>query len=204
MNQMPQSRVLLYLFCLSLIPLVLALFHYHSESQSLQSLDSQITRLQQAAILRERKQAANNLVRSYYADADRFYVEKQTEALHLLQSETTALQKLGHQPSIAEDPRVSRRLSALTGNTIIFTEGMVQSYPFFNEIPEALQHPVEVDVDDIKKLLSIIEGVDIGPYEPGKNRPQLIITDFRLDSKANQGESEVYILNLKILKREYL
>lgn len=205
MNQMPQSRVLIYLFCLSLLPIAVALFHYRSESQSLQSLESRISRLQDAALIRDRKQSANALVRNYYAEADRFYLEKQTESIRLMEKETDALQKLSSQPYMAEDPRVARRLATLTtANNIVFTEGMVQSYPFFNEIPEALQHPLEVDVDDIKKLLAKIEGATIGPYEPGKNRPQLIVTDFRIDRKATQGESEIYNLNLKILKREYL
>lgn len=204
MSQVPQSRVLLYIFCLSLLPIVFAMFHYNSETQSLQRLESQVSRLQEAAQIRNRKQSANALVRSYYSDADRFYLEKQTESTHLLEQESEALQKLGNQPHMAEDPRITRRLGVLAGNTLVFTEGMVQSYPFFNEIPEALQHPIEVEVEDIKELLAKIEGTKIGPYEPGPNRPQLLLTDFRLERKAPQGESEIYNLNLKILKREYL
>jgi hypothetical protein len=204
MMQMPQSRVLLYIFVLSLIPIVFALIYYQSQSRSLETLESRIQRLQAAAVTLDRKQAANALVRNYFAEADRFYLEKQTESLRLLETETDALQKLGNQPYIAEDPRITRRLNALADNTVIFSEGMVQSYSFFNEIPEALQHPIEVDVDDIKKLLTKIEGVTIGTHEPGPNRPQLIVTDFRLDRKSAQGESDLYTLNLKILKREYL
>lgn len=204
MNQMPQSRVLLYILCLSLLPILFAIFHYYSNSQSLQSLNARVVHLQESAAIRERKQAANSLVKNYYADADRFYLEKQTEAMRLMEKEVDALQKLGSQPHMAEDPRVTRRLSILSSNNIVFNEGMVQTYPGFNEIPGTLQHPIEVDVEDIKRLLSKVEGTKVGIHEPGPNRPQLLITDFRLDRKAAQDESETYNLNFKILKREYL
>lgn len=204
MNEMPQSRVLLYLFCFSLLPILLAGWMYIRESNALDDLEDRITTIQAAAINQERRQAANLQVRNYFREADRFYVDKHISALRLLDKESEALQNLVSQPHVAEDPRVTRRLTALAANTPVFSEGMVQSYAFFNEIPETLVHPLEVDVDDIKKLLSKIEGVKIGPNEPGPNRPQLLITDFRLDRKGSQGESDIYTLNFKFIKREYL
>lgn len=204
MNQMPQNRVLLYLFCFSLLPILFALWNYQIHVSTLDMLEERVQRMQLTYSNTARKQASNLLVRNYYKDADRFYLEKQVESMRLLEKETDALQKASSQKSMAEDPRISRRLAALNNNTIVFSEGMVQSYPFFNEIPDSLAHPVEVDVADIRDLLAKIDGRKIGEDEPGPNRPQLLITDFRLDRKSTPNESEVYNLNFRLIKREYL
>ena len=69
---------------------------------------------------------------------------------------------------------------------------------------ETLVHPIEVNVDDIQEILSGIEGVIIGPYEPPPNPPQLLMLDFKIDRKGISEKNEVYGLNLKLLKREFL
>lgn len=203
MTSLPQNRVLLYIFIFSLFPLALALFRHTSQVGQLNELEAKVNYLQQAAIQRERKQASNLNTRLFFQGADRFYIDKQVESLPLLENESESLIKLANRKEIAEDPRINRRLSTLNNNTLIFSEGMVQTFPFFNEIPEALAHSVEVDLNDLKKILAKIEGVKIGAFEPGPHRPQLIITDFRLDRKTAPEESDLYNLNLKLIKREY-
>lgn len=203
MEKMPQNRVLLYIIGCSLLPILFVLFRFYNEKSTLNELESRITSLQQSAFIRDRKQANNLLVRSYYQDADRFYIDKQIESMPLLEAETQALQKLSGISYMAEDPRISRRLNAIANDKLIFSQGMVQSYPYFNEVPESLSHPVEVDVHDLRALLAKIEGVKIDAIEPQSNRPQLIITDFRLERKGGEGENETYTLNLKLIKREY-
>lgn len=204
MTQLPQSRVLLYLFCFSILPLLWAFYDYTSTSSQLDELQERVVRLQETASQNNRKQAANQMVRSFYDETDRFYIDKHIESINLLEKESDALRKMANQPYVAEDPRITRRISTLANNTPVFSEGMVVSYPFFNEIPETLARPIEVDNEDIKKLLARLEGVKIGPYEPGPNRPQLILTDFRFDRKGGQGESDAYSLNFKLIKREFL
>lgn len=204
MTQLPQSRVLLYLFCFSILPLLWAFYDYTSTSSQLDELQERVVRLQETASQNNRKQAANQMVRTFYDETDRFYIDKHIESINLLEKESDALRKMVNQPYVAEDPRITRRISTLANNTPVFSEGMVISYPFFNEIPETLARPIEVDNEDIKKLLARLEGVKIGPYEPGPNRPQLILTDFRFDRKGGQGESDVYSLNFKLIKREFL
>lgn len=99
-----------------------------------------------------------------------------------------------------------KRLEFLTGtsNDLTFTEGVVQSNPIFQETTETLVHPVEIDTKDLRTILAKIEGTTIGNETPSPNRPQLIILDFKLEKKHVTDKNEVFLLNLKLLKREFL
>lgn len=90
------------------------------------------------------------------------------------------------------------------GNALVFSEGVVQSFPLFQETSETLIHSVEVNPSDIQKILARIEGTKMGEYRPGPHRPQLVITEFKLDKKKVNDKNEVYLLNLKLIKREFL
>ena len=114
MTQMPQNRVLIYLFCFSLLPILLAIWNYKSHSSTLDTLEERVLKLQHSYSNTARKQAANLLVRNYYQDADRFYLDKQVESLRLLEKEVEALQKAANQKSMAEDPRFVAYLGAAT------------------------------------------------------------------------------------------
>ena len=85
---------------------------------------------------------------------------------------------------------------------IVVVAKSCEKYNNFQETIETLAHPVEVDNSDILKILSRIEGVSLHDEKPLETRPQLIITDFRIDRKK-PSLYEVYALNIKILKREY-
>ncbi len=64
-------------------------------------------------------------------------------------------------------------------------------------------HPVEVNVSDLKKILTLIEGRKIGEFETGPQKPQLMILDFKLEKKNIRENNEVFDLNMKLLKREF-
>lgn len=204
MEQLSPSRLFLYLILLNALVFAYVFWHDHSENAQINEVQRRMIRLEQDSQTRNRKRSDNNRVRAYYADADRFYLEKQVQSMPLLRDQRQELEKLLQVKSIAEDPRITRRLAALKENRMVFSEGMVQSYPFFNEIPESLSQPVEVDIEDVRELLAKLEGVHLGPYTPGERRPQMLITEFRLDRKSLSQNENSYMLNLKLLKREYL
>ncbi len=203
MNQLLQSRVVAYLAILGLLPICLAIYHYNSAQKLMEHLNQELEAVQQQVFLLNRKQTANNLVREYYRGADPFYIAKHAQTLPLLDQERQALDKLFHQVDVAPDPVIAKRLDELKTNALDFSEGAVQTYPFFREIPITQSRAVEVDKNDIEHMLSLLEGVDIGPYKSGPNRPQVIITDLKLDRKTSSGGSQWYQLSMKLVKREY-
>jgi len=198
-------RLLLYCMLAGLLPFVFVLFHFFSQKSDVNDLETNIQDMQQMAIVRDRKQAQNVAVRNHFHDTDHFYIDKYVETLIFLEPELEGLQKLVNNKNFAGDELVKKRLEQVSGgNSMGFSEGVVQSTPVFQETTETLVHPVEINTVDLQKILSRIEGVPIGEFTPGPDRPQLIILDFKLDRKNVNDKNEVFILNLKLLKREFL
>lgn len=204
-SKIPQTRILLYLLIAGCIPFLFVLIALLARLGELDDLQDSLQRVQTAALARDKKQALNNMVSSHYHDADHFYIDKQLETISLLEPEIEALQKILQHKNAAEDEQIKRRLEQLTaGNAMAFSEGVVQTYPDFQETTETLVHPVEVNASDLQKILAKVEGIDIGTAAPGPNRPQLIVLDFKLERKKNIDKNEVFLLNMKLLKREFL
>lgn len=167
-------------------------------------LQQELDTTKEALLSYEIKQGTNLATIEHYKDADRFYIDKILETIPLLQPEVEALKKLISQSTFIDSNEVTARLNFLeTKNKLIFSEGVVQSNPYFKETLESLVNPVEVNEQDIQNILSKVEGIPIGPYRPGPDSPQLIITDFKIDKKRTNEENEVYQLQLKFIQREY-
>lgn len=206
-SSIPPKRLLLYLMLSGLIPIMLAVFIFSSELENVNILKNKLNSLQELAFSREKKQSSNIAVRSHFQGADHFYIDKQLETISLLNPEVDSLNKMLGNPNFPHDENIKKRLESLSGqsNKLVFTEGVVQSTQNMQEVTETLVHPVEVNVSDIKQILCKIEGVDIGgECKPLESRPQLIILDFKIEKKNVSEKNQVFLLNLKLLKREYL
>lgn len=205
-SNIPQQRLLLYIALLGLLPALAAFFYFMSNLSSVKSTSHNIQFIEQQAATREKKQAINIAVRNNFREADHFYIDKYLENMSFLDSEIESLQKVITNKNFPDDENIKKRLEQLTGpeNDLIFTEGVVQSTPIFQETTETLVHPVEVNVQDIRSLLARIEGTPIGSEISALNRPQLIILDFKIEKKHLTERNDVFVLNLKLLKREFL
>jgi hypothetical protein len=205
LKNIPQNRLLIYVLLLGLLPFLFVLFNYSTKNSQLNEIQTNLDYIKQRAYSLEQKQAQNISLRNYYRNADHFYIDKYLEAITFQEPEIENLKSIMKEKNFTSDKAIEKRLEFLTSsaNHLSFVEGVVQTYPFFQETTETLAHPVEVNVEDIKKILARIEGIKIGNYEPGPNPPQLLILDFKIDKKTSGNEGEVYILNMKLLKREF-
>ena len=206
LNAIPHNRLVLYLICTGIFPLLFAVALFFSEKIALQELHENLETIQYNALIKEKKQAANMAVRQHFRDADHFYIDKNLETLVFLEPEIEQLQHIVKDKNFANNEAVKNRLEFLTSqsNTLVFSEGIVQTFPLFQETAETLVHPVEVDPSDIQKILAKVEGIKIGNYSPGPHRPQLTITDFKLNKKKVTESNEVFLLDMKLIKREFL
>lgn len=202
----PKMRLFFYMMIAGLLPVIFALFHVFSSQKQVTILRSAVQEIHQMAVIQEKKQAVNTAVRNHFRDADHFYIDKHLETLIFLEPEIESLQKIQSNTHFADDEAVKKRLEFLTGqgNNMVFSEGMVQSTPLLREVVETLVHPVEINESDLQNILARIDGIRIGSFSAAPNRPQLIVTDFKLDRKAVGDKNEVFMLNLKLLKREFL
>ncbi len=206
MNKIPQNRALIYIVILGLLPLMAIVGHLFVKERTITDQRQTIQTLEESILLKQKKQAQNQSVMKHFKDADHFYIDKHLETITLLEPEIQKLQEVVSNKNYAGDETIKKRLDFLTSpnNRLSFTEGSVQSTPFFQETTETLIHPVETNAEDLKKILARIEGVKLGSHEAGPKRPQLVILDFKIDKKKISDKNEVYLLNLKLLKREYL
>jgi len=204
-ENIPKNRLITYLLVLGAVPFVFVFMNFMGDRRQITETQSLIENMKDRAYILDKRQSINIAVRENFKDSDHYYLDKHLETLKFLEPEIEGLHKLESNKNYAGDENVKQRLDFLTGNanTLQFSEGNVQSFQYVQEISDTLVHPVEVNVSDLKKILSLIEGVDIPPNSPPADRPQLIILDFRIDKKEINSKNEVYTLNLKLLKREY-
>ncbi|CDZ79856.1 hypothetical protein BN1013_00356 [Candidatus Rubidus massiliensis] len=205
-NNIPMKRLLTYVMILGLLPIILVFSYFWTKANKYTEIQDSFLVLADKALSKEKKHALNKIVHQTYREADHFYIDKHLETLDLLESEQETLQKILAKPSFTEDESTKKRLEYLqsSSNKLSFAEGVVQSYPFFQETAESLVHPVEVNAEDIQKILAHIEGKEIGLFKCAPKCPQLIITDFKIERKASQDKNEIFQLTMKLLKREYL
>ncbi len=209
MQKVPQSRKVLYLLLLGLIPFFVVYYsyamaqdRYNRTQEDLQSAIVQTTSQNQ-------KELYNDTVRRAFKDKDHFFLTKQLEPLPLLAHEMTSIKKALSAGFTPDKEWFERRLLFLTNgqNALSFHEGEENRYTTFKETEVSLAHVVEVDMHDLSKILSHLEGVQIGQEMPLDSRPQCIISDFRIDRRHAQPSQgmlqDVYLLNFKVIRREF-
>lgn len=206
MNSIPQNRLLTYLFAFGLIPLLLVFYSHFSESSELHKLEQRVDTILFKLQLDEGKYSRNASIQLRHQNADPFFIDSKLESLSFLSDEIENLKAITQDPSFPDTPAIKKRLDFLTGskNRLAFIEEAIQTSTRYKETLEVMRHPIEVGIDDLYKILATVEGVNICSHTPQPNSPQLVITDFNLERKKYPNKNEVFVLNMKLLKREFL
>ncbi|MFZ0564757.1 MAG: hypothetical protein WAM28_00975 [Chlamydiales bacterium] len=193
------SRWILYLVILGLFPLVYVGYDFLKKKQKWESVLHRVATVRRLSETKERRQSVNHLIREKYADVDSFYIDKELESLSFLEKERESLEKILQSQTFTGNEWVENRFAFISGgkNSLQFVEEELQLGEGFQESIETLSHPVEVDSNDLKNILTGIETYS-------QRQPQLIITDFMFKRKSNPEGSEVYELTTKFLKREFI
>jgi hypothetical protein len=204
-KKIPHVQLLVYLVLLGMLPLLVTAYLFWSDLDYVNSFEYNLENVEELALRVEKKQISNKVTVNEHRNADHFYIDKQLETLDFLEPELESLKKIVENPHFIEDEPTRKRLNYLTGNQnhLTFSESNVQSTPFFQEVTETLLHPVEVNLQDLQKILTVVEGRDLGPFTTPEGRPQLLILDFKIEKKNIREENQVLDLNMKLLKREY-
>ncbi len=136
---------------------------------------------------------------SRYGTADPYFLEEKIESIPLLDMERDfQLSRLDH-PALAKKDEIKQRLHFLEKtNRISFLEENIRTSKRIKETDENMRHPVQVNAIDLQKILSRIEDVTIGSFEPIPNMPQLVVRNMKLKKKG-----ELFELELQLIKREW-
>ncbi len=190
------------LWALAPLPFVCFLFHFISNLQKWEQLEGEIERLHVKSIQYEDIQRKESSLLASLKNPDPHYLGKQLETLTFLLSEIKKLET--NKAENPDDEHIAKRLQFLKegGNRLQFAEEQIRSHELFRETEEKQQHTIEVNEEDLKKLLCLIEGITIWPYGPKEGRPQLIITDFKLTKKQLPNQEKVFVVSMQLLKRE--
>jgi hypothetical protein len=206
MKGLSQTRIIIYSLILGLIPLLFVEMNYMSQKARQDNLSFTLNEAITNAAAKNAREFVNKQVKEQYRECNHFYIDQEIEPIALLKEEVQAINKILSLGFHANEDQFRRRLQFHTSgqNAISFVEGSVKAYKGFQETQESLAHSVEADVSDVKAILSKIEGVQFSQEDtPATQRPHLIITDWKMEKKKGLAQ-EVYTLDIKLVKREYL
>ncbi|MBN4067288.1 hypothetical protein JYU14_04315 [Simkania negevensis] len=200
----PFQRQLLYAVAIGLLPLLAAAFFAWGKKEQLQQRRKLLPSQAEAMVAKHQRTLPNAQVADTYRNADPYYIDKALEPLSFCKREIEELNALMPYQNFAPDEKVTRRREMLSSdkNRLAFMEGAVVKSSSFKETEESLHHPVEVDEEDLVKLLDKIERLPQGDNSSEEGRPQLIITDFSLTRKRG-SHNETFLVDMKLIKREF-
>lgn len=194
-----------FFFVLLAFPLLAAAVFLFMEHNRIQEIEERFTTASakgKAAF--ERKAKKERFLRRH-ANADPYFLDQKIESLLFLQNEKQQIESLLRHPALPHKQSLQDRYSFLTdgSNRLSFAEENIQTSGRIKETEEKIQYPVQVDENDLQKLLTLIEDIPVGSYLPSDGAPQLIIRDFRLKKIKTPLESEIFEIELDLLKREF-
>ncbi|WP_228547032.1 hypothetical protein [Candidatus Neptunochlamydia vexilliferae] len=180
-------------YLLLLLPIVVTIFHVSHRAGEIALMKDQVDYLQmRMERVKEMEKGRHAFVKNY-GNADPSFMDRFIEPLTFLNPEVEALKLVCNHPAFHSCKNVRERLVKLTEgeNRLSFFE---TGKKVENGVEEAFlvqTTPVEMNVEDLKKTLSMIEGPD---------GPQLIVRHFKLNKKK-LAERETYLLKMELIKR---
>lgn len=178
------------------------LVNFFFQWQHLNYLDQETERIRRKVSLQALTKSDDTELQASLKNADPHYLDKYVETLTFLLPEIKRLEAIHNESP--DDEQIFKRLHFLKEgeNRLLFSEEQIRSNELFREIEEKQQSPIELNEEDLKKLLCLLEGVTIWPYGPKEGKPQFIIKDFKLSKKELNSREKVYVVSLQLIKRE--
>lgn len=166
-----------------------------SKLSELEALRDNCLRVQQQALF-----PAEARMRARLAQKD--YLHHVVESLPLLRDEAARLEDLANDPLFSHLNAIQQQQKRLANNpsTLHFTARPAATGSAFRDRTFLLTHPTEVDMCDVTRLLSLIEGGDSPVSDSVTGRPLLFLTDFRLERRGQEGR---WLLDLSLVEREW-
>jgi hypothetical protein len=123
------------------------------------------------------------------------------ETLELLAEQKKRLQWQMRHPACADRAALQARMQEIErlDNRIQFVQDATRSSKKTYEVDVHLLHPIEVEVQDLERIFSVVEGIAIGSYQPMPEAPQCFFTDLMLTKKQDK-----LVVDFSMLKREFI
>ena len=206
LKQMLQSKGIIFAFyLLCLLPFILLTFAIRDKSRHFGELSEQMLRMRLSIERSLEMQKDRNTFFKKYGQVDRYYLDHVLEVATFLKPEVEALELVYGHPAFESCDNVKKRLDFLVKgeNRLIFSEENRRCQNHIEELDLKQKRPVEINTEDLKNLLSLLEGVSIGEYLPPHMSPQLILRRLAL-RKKKLAERETFLLEMHLIKREVI
>lgn len=189
-KQFSSPLILAMLLALALLPSFYCLLSYFREREELLLLQGKVCALRSHKTYIEKAQSQDLERLEKLRRADVNYLQKEIEPLLFLRAEKKRLHVLSsslHSQIQSADEEEKNRL--------IFIQKSLQPKPPFQETLYQIKHPVELNLEDLKILLTKLEKC---------SAPEFRFKRFELLRKALSPTEEVFSIQFELIKRELL
>ena len=201
----PFFRFIVYFCLLCTIPIFALFCWQQKEMRAIESLTSEVTEAQMIMLMAQKKGKANRQLQETHRFSDSRFVEKYLTGPLLLQNEKEMLLGELKDYNLIPNKSIQNRLFEIENNKMSFSEGSFDISSVIQESVLSLNKNIEVDLLDLERLLSVVDGKKVGRFFVTEdNSPQLMVLDFSLERVNRLEKKESYLLNIKLLKREFL
>ncbi|MGB7978738.1 MAG: hypothetical protein WCF19_06230 [Chlamydiales bacterium] len=190
-------------FALAVLPLAFASLYLSQINARLHELESRFAgaaRKERLAL--ERKERKERFLQRH-SSPNPYFLDQEIESFPLLQHERHALESLLHHPAFPESLPIKERIAFLDKNRLLFSEEGIAVSEQMKEVEEKQRYPVQMDENDLKRILSLIEDVPIDSFTPLSESPQILIKEFHLKKQETSLHTEVFEVEMTLLKREF-
>ena len=205
-NELIQYKIFIFIFYLFMtIPFVVLILYVNINYVEQSSYATQIKEVRQSIKKSCELQKKRNIFFKKFGQVDSKYVEHVLGSKVFLKNEVAELQTVSDHPIFETCNWMKQRLNFLVqgDNQLLYVENGNQIKNQINEVYLKQKQPVEIDLDDLRYLLSSIEGVRIGDVQQNGMAPQLIVQKMLL-SKKTFLERETLLLEIDLIKREII
>lgn len=170
----------LLLLLISPIPLFYILFYSHVQLKKLDATEAKIDVLQRNFILAKLQKERENTYLAKLKMASPYYINEHLESLEFLSNER------------ARSPKQKLR----------FIEGKIRRKNGVQEVEENQEKAVLMNEEDLKKTLTLVEGIAIPPYQCPPNPPDLIIKAIDVKKIPLSSYENAFEVSMQLIKRE--
>ena len=138
-----------------------------------------------------------------FAGADRDFLQTTIAKQELLNEDIDLLKRISSDETYVQYEPIRERLSDLRGekNKMCFVKKQELVGDFYEEQRWSLQHFVEMSSEDVKQVVSEIEGVRVDSNVQASLRPYLVVTKFALNWKAQENKNQLFSVDMEVLQR---
>jgi hypothetical protein len=188
-------------FILPLVPFALFFINFYQNQQRLALVETQIEELHLKATAAKKQKDKEGLFFHQIQNAEPDFLEKHLCSIPFLETEIKKLRSFSEE---SPDQELKQRLDALEekGNKLSFIEQNKRTFENLQESEMVQKTPVEMNEEDLKKILSAIEGISMQNGNPPAGKPVLLIKDFQLSKTKLHEDESAFSVKLNLIKRE--